>query len=223
MMLRRDLRPSFTLVELMTVVGILGVLFAVTVPAVTTYLPGYRLNAISREIQVNVQLARTTAARQDVRCVIAFMPAGLHPGDQVDGYLVFLDSNANWQQDDLVNNATGALGADGLVDPGEETVLAYQKMPPGTTLVSTALTNNGAPATSRLDYNADGTPDANYLASPTTLIGFDAHGLAARSAGGAFVWGDVILKNTENKWRKITVTPAGQVILRRSTDGVTWQ
>jgi Tfp pilus assembly protein FimT len=223
MVLKRNLRPSFTLVELMTVVGILGVLFAVAVPSITAYLPGYRLNAVSREIKVNVQLARTTAARQNVRCVIAFLPAGLHPEDQVDGYLIFLDGNGNWKQDDLVNNATLAPGPDGVVDPDEETVLAFQKMPFGTTLVSAALVDNGSGANSRLDFNSDGTLDANYLASPTTLIGFDAHGLAARSMGGIFVWGDVILRNQEIKWRKITVTPAGQVLLRKSTDGVTWQ
>jgi Tfp pilus assembly protein FimT len=223
MVLRRGLRPSFTLVELMTVVGILGVLVAVAVPSITAFLPGYRLNAISREIKVNVQLARATAARQNVRCVIAFLPAGLHPSGQADGYVVFLDGNANWQQDDVVNNATLALGADGQVDPDEETVLAYQKFPFGTTLVSAALVNNGGGANSRLDFNADGTVDANYFASATTLIGFDAHGLAARSTGGIFVWGDVILRNTENKWRTITVTPAGQVTLRKSTDGVSWQ
>ena len=214
---------GFTLIELMTVIGIMGVLFLVTVPTMTYFLPGYRLNTTARELQTNFQLARATAARRNVRCVAAFFLQGQHPANRVDGYIMFLDYNGNWQQDDLVNNTTGMAVPDGKIDPWEETVLVYQEMPPGTMIKSATFTNNGNAGNNQLDVDGDGVVDAGYLSSPVTLIGFDHHGLAARSVGGVFVFGDVVLKNTENKYRKISITPAGQVNMQKSSDGMTWQ
>ena len=54
-------------------------------------------------------------------------------------------------------------------------------------------------------------------------VGFDSHGLAARDAVGAFVFGNVRLRNSIDQYRRVSVSPAGHVKLEKSTDGITWQ
>ena len=137
--------------------------------------------------------------------------------------MMFLDSNNNWQQDDLINNATGAAGSDGLVDPGEQTVLVSTSMPPGMSLVSAVFTNNGGPAAANTDVDGNGTLENTIQSTTTTIMGFDSHGLAARSTAGAFVFGNVIVRNNQGNWLRFTATPAGQITMAKSTDGVNWE
>lgn len=224
--MKRDIKQKtgFTLLELMVVLGISGILAIVAVPSLSSFLPGYRLNATARELRTNLQLARATAVRRNMRCVVVFNPQGYVPKGQVGSYMIFLDSNNNWRQDDLVDNADPSDPTpDGLVDPGEETVLVATRMPPGLSLVSAVFTDNGGPATSNTDVDGNGTLENTILATTTTLMGFDSHGLAARSTAGAFVSGNVIIRNSKGNWLRFATTPAGQVTLRRSTDGVNWE
>ena len=224
--MKRDIKhkTGFTLIELVVVIGIFGILAIVAVPSVSSFLPGYRLNATARELRTNLQLARATAVRRNVRCVVVFNPQAYVPKGQAGSYMIFLDSNNNWRQDDLVDNDDPSVAIpDGLVDPGEETVLVATIMPPGASLVSAVFTNNGGPATSNTDVDRNGTLENTIQATTTTLLGFDSHGLAARSTAGAFVSGNVIIRNSQGNWLRFTATPAGQVTLRRSTDGVNWE
>lgn len=208
-------KSGFTLLELMVVLGISGILAIVAVPSVSSFLPGYRLNATARELRTNLQLARATAVRRNMRCVVVFNPQEYEPKGQVGSYMIFLDSNNNWRQDDLVDNDDpNDPTPDGKVDPGEETVLVATRMPPGLSLVIAKFTDNGGPASSNTDADGDGRLDNTILTTTTTLVGFDSHGLAARSTAGAFVSGNVIIRNNQGKRLRFTVTPAGQVTLR---------
>ncbi|MBW2621474.1 MAG: prepilin-type N-terminal cleavage/methylation domain-containing protein [Deltaproteobacteria bacterium] len=223
--MKRDIKQKagFTLIELMVVVGIFGILAMVSVPALSSFLPGYRFNAAAREMRTNLQLARATAVRRNVRCVVVFDPQAYVPGGRAGGYMMFLDSNNNWQQDDLINNVTGVAGPDGLVDPGEQTVLVSTSMPPGMSLVSAVFTNNGGPASANTDIDGNGALENTIQSTATTVMGFDSHGLAARSTAGAFVFGNVIVRNNQGNWLRFTATPAGQIVIKRSTDGENWE
>lgn len=216
-------KTGFTLIELLVVIGIFGMLVLVSVPALSSFLPGYRLNGTAREMRTNLHLARATAVRRNVRCVVVFDPQDYIARGRVGGYMMFLDSNNNWQQDDLINNATGAAGSDGLVDPGEQTVLVSTSMPPGMSLVSAVFTNNGGPAAANTDVDGNGTLENTIQSTTTTIMGFDSHGLAARSTAGAFVFGNVIVRNNQGNWLRFTATPAGQITMAKSTDGVNWE
>jgi len=200
--------------ELIVVIGIIGVLAAIVVPTTSSFLPGYRLNAAAREMMVDLQLARATSVRLSVKCVATFVPAVYSPQGGVGSYLMFLDSNSNWQQDDL--------DGDGQVDTEERTVLVAKSMPGGVSLVSAVFNNNGGLATGQTDSDGDGLFNATHPATSTTSVGFDSHGLAARSAAGAFVSGNVVIRNNQGEWRRVTITPVGQVTLQESQDGVNW-
>ncbi|MBW2061453.1 MAG: GspH/FimT family pseudopilin [Deltaproteobacteria bacterium] len=209
------LKLGFTLLELIVVIGIIGVLAAITVPTTSSFLPGYRLNAETRKMMVNLQMARATAVRLSVRCVAVFVPGAYSAQGAVGSYLIFLDSNNNWQQDDL--------DGDGTVDLEERTVLVAKSMPGLVSLVSAAFNNNGGPVSSQTDPDGDSFFEITHLATSTTSIGFDSHGLAARSTAGAFVSGNVILRNNQGEWRRVTITPVGQMTMQKSKDGVNWE
>ncbi len=200
--------------ELIVVVGIIGVLAAVTVPITSSFLPGYRLNGAAREMMADLQAARATAARLGTRCVVVFVPGAYSPRGGVGSYLVFLDSNDNWQQEDL--------DGDGKVDYEERTVLTAKSMPGLVSLVSATFTNHGGLASSPTDSNGDGVLETTHLATSTTCVGFTSHGIAARSIAGAFVSGNVVIRNNQGQWRRVTITPVGQVTLQESQDGVNW-
>ena len=87
-------RPQgFTLVELMVVIGIIGIGLAIGIPVYnTTIKPTARLNGAARQLFSEIQLARLQAVSENVRYGLAFFAGP-------DRYIVFVDNNSNSQRD----------------------------------------------------------------------------------------------------------------------------
>ena len=92
--------------------------------------------------------------------------------------------------------------ADWVEDSGEETLVPTVTMPAGTTLYFSTFTNNGSGTTDR--------------------AGFSPSGLVARSTTGAFVSGEVRLRNVAGRYTRVQVSPAGGITLTKSQDGINW-
>lgn len=167
----------------MVIVGIIGVLVAVGFPLASSILPDYRLRAAVRDIRSNLQLAKITAVRRNTRCVVAFTPGVYTPQGRIGSFEIFMDTNKDWSR----------LDADGN---DEETLAPVQTMPANVSLVQAVFVDNG-----------------NGQADSTFMVGFDTHGLCARSLNGPFVFGQVQLQNSKGKTALVQISPAGNISL----------
>jgi type IV fimbrial biogenesis protein FimT len=83
---------GFTLIELMTIIGIIAILFTIAIPNYIGWLPKYRLGSAARDLLSAMQYGRLTAVKNNADVQVKFYP------DQ-DNYRVFADYNGNQDQD----------------------------------------------------------------------------------------------------------------------------
>lgn len=65
-------KPGITLIELLTVIGIIGILTAVAVPTISTYLPGIQLNGSARVLSSNLREAQERTITEQKQYLIRF-------------------------------------------------------------------------------------------------------------------------------------------------------
>jgi len=65
-------RSGFTVVELVTVIAIIGIISALAIPSYLQFLPNYRLKSAIRDLYSNLQLIKLEAIKSNGKCSIKY-------------------------------------------------------------------------------------------------------------------------------------------------------
>ena len=95
---RRGRLRGFTLIELMVVIGLLGILAALAAPSFTNSIDRYRIRAAVDELNNSIQFARSEAIRSRQQ-VVMLQSNGCAVNNWGCGWTIFQDTNRNNAQD----------------------------------------------------------------------------------------------------------------------------
>ena len=121
----QKMNAGFTLLEVMVVVGIIGIMVTIAVPLMIAWIPEFRLRSAARDIISCVQEIKMAAIKNNENAVAVF---NLSSGT----YASFVD-----------NGEGGGISQDDLRN-GTEPYLKNKILPKGVLLVSSTLSSNSS-------------------------------------------------------------------------------
>ena len=120
---------GFTLVELMIVIGVIGITLAFASPNISAFVQNYRMTSQTNNMLADLQLARSNAVAQGVRVSMCASTSGTACAgtNWGAGWIVFTDANADF-----------------TVDAATDTIVRVtEAVSSGTTIVATNLAAAG--------------------------------------------------------------------------------
>lgn len=129
-----DKQDGFTLVEILMVTVLMAIILSIAIPTYLSWLPNIRMREASRDLFLDMQLAKVEAIKRNVHVVVAFTSvacAGLPNAVPAPGgsYTVFVD------------NGAGAAANNNAWDAGEM-ILATKVMPKDVALCAETFGGN---------------------------------------------------------------------------------
>ena len=82
---------GFSLIEIMTVMGILAILAGVAIPSLISWRHNAQLRRATQDVYSNLQKAKVEAARRNTAITITFSS---------NNYVVYVDANSDWTYQD---------------------------------------------------------------------------------------------------------------------------
>jgi Tfp pilus assembly major pilin PilA len=196
-----DTAAGFSLVELLTVAGIMMVLLAVTGPAILSYLRNYQIRAGTQQVVSAIQQARNRAISKNVNLGVAFVVQDAttywtHVEDDQSLPRTAARQALNMNVPDAVQSVRGRL------PEGIEFAVAGAECP---------TVAGFAPADSGLRFNRLGAacdPAASALCPAVTIGGGATVNALHTTAAGSTI---CLRDRRSNLSRNVTVTPGGRV------------
>ena len=118
---------GFTLLEVMTVIAIIAIMVGIAIPAMTTWIPEFRLRSAARDIISCVQEMKMAAITKNKNTVVVFNLTA-------DTYTSFVDNG----------EGSGGIKDDCIQNGSEPSLKQDIKLPKGVTLLSSTFGSNAS-------------------------------------------------------------------------------
>jgi len=172
---------GFSLIELITVIVVIGLLSIIAIPNIRSWIPNIRLNNASRDFYGLMMKAKGEAAKRNSICTVIF--------NQTVG-------TTNYQYV-LIEDNSQLVGRVSEYDAGEPLIVGLEALPGNVFLDTTKGGGDGL----SFPVNDDG----------RSFISFRPTAIPTGNNGAGFASGTLFLTNSNNKTKEIIVGQSGNI------------